>query len=99
MDNTFSCWYFKYELFLKERRVSGLTGRKGNTHRKLRAVVSLLKHAEASLFHYLMENKIPSTTNVVEGGINAPIKELIQRHRGLLLSQRQKLISYYLASR
>jgi transposase-like protein len=90
-------WLECFEGFLKEKSINPLTGRTWYTHRKLRAVHSLIKRALPNLFVFLEDSQIPSTTNKVEGGINAPLVELLHRHRGTNIFRQKVLVSTYLS--
>jgi hypothetical protein len=91
-------WDKRYEYFLKERTYA-VSGRWWYTHRKLRGVRSLLRHAAPELFRYLKDRSVPATSNHVEGGLNSRIKELIRCHRGASRTKQQHFISEYLNSR
>lgn len=67
------------------------------THKNLRGGYIHLKNAIPNLFTYTEHPNIPRTTNHVEGGINARLKELLRRHRGLSLKQKQTLAVTFLA--
>jgi Transposase, Mutator family len=92
-------WDRQYAGFLGEKSVNPETGRRWHTHRKLRAVRSLVMNALPDLFHYVTDRRIPNTTNGVEGGINAPLKELLHRHRGITNRQKRSLVSRFLYGR
>jgi hypothetical protein len=87
-------WEKKHHNFLKERSC----GENGwwYTHRKLRAVRTLLRNASPDLFRYIDDPTVPRTTNHVEGGLNSRIKELLRSHRGISKNQRLALVSWYL---
>ena len=92
-------WDDEHRDFLKERSVNPFTGRRWYTHRKVRAVRSLIRNALTDLFHYAKDSRIPRTTNLVEGGINAPLAELLHRHRGLSRTHKQFLVNAFLYGR
>ncbi len=95
-------WGTKYHRFLTERSYGEIQNKKRGwwyTHRKLRAVRTLIKNSVSYLFTFIGHPEIPRTSNHVEGGINSRIKELIRRHRGLSLAQKQSLVSWFLASK
>ena len=96
---SFEEWDTKYQLFLKERSTNPLTNRKWYTHRKLRGVRSLIMGAINNLFYFLYDPLIPNTTNSVEGGINAVLKEVLHRHRGLSTLKKRVLVSHFLIAR
>lgn len=68
------------------------------THKNLRGGYIHLRNALPNLFIYIDHPNVPRTTNHIEGGINARLKELLHRHRGLSLKQKQTLVAIFLAS-
>jgi len=96
---SFALWNAYYEEFLKEKSVNPATGRKWYTHRKLRAVRSLVLRALPNLFWFTIDDRIPNTTNAVEGGINAVLAELLHRHRGITEQQKKALVTRFLYAR
>ena len=95
----FEQWNETYYDFLKEKSKSLETGRMWYTHRKLRSVRSHVKNSIPYLFHYVYDKDIPKTTNHLEGGINAPLSELLRRHRGIQKRFKRLLVSLYLLER
>lgn len=69
------------------------------THKNLHGAYIHLKNALPNLFTYVEHPTIPRTTNHIEGGINARLKELLGRHRGLSLTQKQTLVAIFLVSK
>lgn len=76
------------------------------THRTARSAWrTLRRHARTrDVFTWLdpvlqaaCDRPIPPTTNDVEGGINAPLKDLRRRHRGLPARRQRILTDWYLA--
>lgn len=97
---SFNEWLKKYDNFLRERSYNLINQKRWwYTHRKLRAVRSLLKNSLDNLFIYLEDNQVPKTSNDVEGGINSRIKDLLRIHRGLKPQHQQVLTAWYLAKR
>ena len=94
----FRYWYRKHDRFLKERTYAS-TGHWWYTHRKLRGTRSLLRNAIPDLFRFVTDPSIPRTSNHVEGGLNARIKELFRCHRGFRPNKKVALASWYLALR
>lgn len=95
-------WCHKYHRFLTERSCMDVTNRKRGwwyTHRKLRAVRSLIQNSLPDLFTFIRYPKVPKTSNHVEGGINSRLKELLHRHRGLSLAKKQVLTAWFLAKK
>lgn len=92
-------WDVRYGEFLKERSINPATGRTWYTHRKLRAVRSLVANALLNLFWFTVDSRIPNTTNAVEGGINAVLAELLHRHRGITEQQKKALVRRFLYAR
>ncbi|WP_018025175.1 IS1249 family transposase [Corynebacterium ulceribovis] len=75
------------------------------THYRVRAAYqSLLSlHRRDLLFTYLQPppgttepDKLAATTNCLEGGINAPLKELARRHRGLSIPHQRTVMDWWL---
>lgn len=97
--DSFVAWNARYESFLKEKSLNPVTSRKWYTHRKLRAVRSLILHALPNLFLFIVNPNVPNTTNAVEGGINAPLAELLHRHRGITEQQKKALVTRFLYAR
>lgn len=96
--HAFFSWSRKHECFLKERTY-GPSGRWWYTHRKLRGTKSLIQNALPDLFRYVSDPSVPRTSNHVEGGLNARLKELFRSHRGLSIARKLALASWYLALR
>lgn len=97
---SFAEWLEKYDSFLKERSYHLFNSKYWwYTHRKLRAVRSLLKNSLNNLFIYLDDQQVPKTSNDVEGGINSRIKDLLRIHRGLKPQHQQVLAAWYLAKK
>ena len=94
----FHYWCRRHNKFLKERSYSP-SGRWWYTHRILRGVRSLLRNAVPDLFRFVTDPSIPKTSNHVEGGLNARLKELFRCHRGFSLQKKLALAAWYLALR
>lgn len=94
----FRYWCRRHNRFLKER-TQGPNGRWWYTHRKLRGTRSLLRNAIPDLFRFVTDPTLPRTSNHVEGGCNSRLKELFRSHRGLSLTKKLALASWYLALR
>jgi hypothetical protein len=95
-------WCKRHDAFLKERTVNPYPDGQRKwwyTHRKLRGVRSLIVNSLPYLFTFIGHPEIPRTTNHVEGGINARIKELRHRHRGLKLNQLELLVGHFLKTK
>lgn len=95
---SFNSWSDKSREFLRERS-EGPDGTRWYTHRKLRGVRSLIANAIPDLFHFTNDVSIPRTSNHVEGGINARLKELLRCHRGIQTNKKLVLVAWYLAIR
>ena len=91
--------------FLKERTIAHspqLGQRKwwythGNVRSAYRQILKLIK--DEQLFRYLEMKDMPRTTNHLEGGINAPIRQLLRLHKGLDFNRQEVLVNNYLYSR
>lgn len=95
-SHAFGEWDTRHRPFLREKSINPATGHAWYTHRKLRAVRSLIKNALPDLFRFTSQAHMPNTTNHVEGGINAEIVRLLDRHRGTTLARRKMLVSAFL---
>jgi hypothetical protein len=95
----------KYSSFLKERTIaySPQPGQRkwwythGNVRSAYRQILKLIK--DEQLFRYLERKDMPRTTNHLEGGINAPIRQLLRLHKGLDFNRQKVLVNNYLYSR
>lgn len=97
---SFNEWLGKHDDFLKERSHHQIISKRWwYTHRRLRAIRSLLKNSLNNLFIYLDNHQVPKTSNDVEGGINSRIKDLLRIHGGLKPHHQQVLTAWYLAVR
>lgn len=92
-------WEKKYDRLLAERSHGLRPGGKRTwwyTHKSLRAARSVIHNSLPHIFTYIGHPEVPRTTNHVEGGINARLKELIHRHRGLSLARKMVLTAWFL---
>lgn len=96
---SFRRWVRRYEDFLKERTLHSNNKHWWYTHRKVRAVRSLLANSISDLFTFVRYPWVPRTSNHVEGGINSRLQELIRSHRGFSLEKKAALAAYFLAAR
>lgn len=92
-------WCRRHEQFLTERSYRPDGKRWWYTHRKLRAVRSLLTNSLSELFTYVRYPYVPRTSNHVEGGINSRLKDLYRIHRGLSAWKKIVLTAWYLFER
>lgn len=98
----FFAWGNRRDSFLKERtKIIQPCGKRRwwYTHRNIRALKRTLEETLPNLFAFIDWPGIPSTTNLVEGGINSHLKELLGRHRGMNLEHKKTLVAYFLTSR
>lgn len=98
----FHRWQKRYDSVINEKLVLMYpSGRKSwrYAHSRLHAARSLLRNALPDMFTYVGHWEIPRTTNYCEGGLNAPIKELLHRHRGTLPSTKKAIVIRYLLKR
>jgi len=98
----FKRWIKRYAPFLNERSQGIMSsGRKHSwyTHGRLRGAKSILLRALPHLFTFVGHYEIPRTSNHIEGGINARLKELLRNHRGMPLWKKQILCAYFLRTK
>ena len=69
-------------------------------HKKFKSAYNHILFAlkNNQLFHYL-DTSVPNTSNEVEGGINARLKELIRSHRGTTIDRKRIIVEWYLLSK
>lgn len=91
----FSDWCSTWDEFLKERTI--IDGRKIYKHERLRKARRSLEKLcqEGTLFTYLDERllingSLKPTTNTIEGGVNAQIRNMLREHRGMNVDRRIK---------
>src|SRR5699024_5650162 len=58
---------------------------------------------KGTLFQYLqpdllnqVQTPVSSTTNRIEGGINAPLRRMLSQHRGMRLPRRKRAVEWWL---
>jgi len=95
-------WIQHYNRFLSQRTYDE-NGNSRPTHERLikaaRSISKLIK--EGTMFTYLNDNlkaeldKIPSTNNRIEGGINAQLRNMLRAHRGLSIERRIKAVFWW----
>ena len=72
------------------------------THERLRKAYNVMAnaHKAGTLFTYLdpafSDFKASSTTNQIEGGINAQLRELLRRHRGMSSEHQRRAVQWWL---
>ena len=98
----FIAWTKKYSRFLSQMTYDE-DGNGRPTHERLlkaqKSIMRLLR--EGTMFTYLDENllkeleKIPSTNNRIEGGVNAGLREMLRNHRGLSIERRIKAVFWW----
>ena len=91
------CWRSKYEDFFAEMTVNTETGKATYTHYKLRAAYTSLCSNLDYLFTYKKHKEFytPNTTNHLDGGKFADMKNRIRVHRGLSKGMKKKVVDYY----
>jgi len=87
--NTFQKWERKYG------KSVNLLSSKDKVFSDLKATRNLLINALPSMFHYLKDKNIPSTTNKIEGYFSR-LKIIYRQHRGLLKGRRKDFFKWYI---
>lgn len=89
-------WWQTFGHLTKERTLFR-NGQFGFTHDRLRKAWSLISTVtrRETLFTYITYGN-PRTTSPLEGGINAPIRDLLRRHRGMTEEHRKRAIEWFL---
>ena len=72
-----------------------------STHARLRSAAFNLGKLilNKTLFNFLDNREVKSMNNVLEGGINSPIRHLLNCHRGTNFTGQQKIVEIYLLKR
>lgn len=93
-------WCERWDGFLAE--VTEVDGRRELTHcRLVKARASLNRLISTNhLFTYLdewltLDGPMPKTNNRIEGGVNAPLRQMLREHRGMSLVRRIKAIYWW----
>lgn len=92
---TLDRWHKEFKPFLSEK-TRGPNGRWWYTHKYLRWATGLLIGAIPEAFTFTVASKVPKTSNHVEGGLNAQLKERLERHRGLPSERQRALVALFL---
>lgn len=95
-------WMQKYSSFLSQMTYDE-NGNSRPTHERLlkaqRSILKLIR--EGSMFTYIDEDliteidRIPSTNNRIEGGINSRLRAMLRDHRGLSIERRIKAVFWW----
>lgn len=87
-------WHECWQEFIKEKTSYPETGHWSYTHRRIRSAYRSLKINSEKLFTYQKYPglDIPNTTNSLDGGTFAHLKDLLRLHRGLKRERKIKLI-------
>ena len=93
-------WCSKWDAFLKE--YTFIEGKKEYTHQRLRkargGIGKVLR--QGCMFTYLdddltREGPLPSMNNMIEGGVNAQLRHVLQEHRGMSTIHRIKAVFWW----
>lgn len=92
----------RWEAFLAERTLDEETGRMGWTHGRLvtarNGLNALIRCGRPFAFldpGLTAEGPPPSTNNKLEGGVNAQLRDMLRKHRGLSLMRRAKAVFWW----
>jgi hypothetical protein len=88
-------WYDQHKDYLQEKTYNENTGRYWYKHKLLRRSYFTIRRALPNMFHYLTNNKIPATTNGIEGYFGH-LKNHLDLHRGLAIKHRINFIKWYI---
>lgn len=93
--NQLQFWFDKHNAYLKEKTFNEQTGRYWYKHKLLRRSYFTIGRALPNMFHYLINPKIPATTNGIEGYFGH-LKNHLDLHRGLTAKHRINFIKWYI---
>ena len=92
----------KFNWYLKQRSY-GPNGGWWYTHKRDRSCIYQLKklYESGDLFRWVFENRfvVNNTTNSVEGGVNAPLKDKLRNHKGARTETKIMIAFVYLYTR
>ena len=95
-------WCARWERFLAQRTPNAQTGHWEWTHHRLVTARNSLNALvrRGHLFTFLepeltADGPLPSTNNKIEGGVNAQLRDMLRRHRGLSLMRRAKAVFWW----
>jgi hypothetical protein len=98
-------WYRKYGSYINQRTIHPKPT-KGQrkwhyTHDRARSAYRQLYKLRDDLLRssYHPHLSLPRNTNLLEGGVNSPLRTLIKHHRGMSYEHQIKLVEKYLYSR
>lgn len=91
----FNGWFDQYELYIKEKSISNITGRWWYRHKDLRRAAIMIKKAIPNMFHFLDDSSVQRSTNSIESFFGH-LKDTISIHRGLSRANRKAFILWYL---
>ncbi len=100
-QSKFKIWKDKYYEFISQKSVNPETGEIWFTHARLRSATFNLGKLilNKTLFSFLSNSEVKSMNNVLEGGINSPLRHLLNCHRGADFTSQQKIVEIYLLKR
>lgn len=87
-------WHEQHKDYLNEKTYNTETERYWYAHKMLRRSYFTIKRALPNMFHYLLNPKIPKTTNGIEGYFSH-LKNHLDIHRGLTVKNRINFIKWY----
>lgn len=88
-------WYKRHKEYLSEKTYNEETQRYWYKHKLLRRSYFSIKRALPDMFHYLKNDRIPKTTNGIEGYFSH-LKNHLDLHRGLTPKNRINFIKWYI---
>lgn len=90
-------WLYKWDTFLKERRIDTETGKSRYVHKRLRSAYLSIKRNLPYLFVYLEDIglNMPNTNNKLEGTFTG-LKNKLRNHNGLSKENRKRFINEFL---
>ena len=95
-------WMNKYNRFLSQMTYDEYGNRRPTHERLIKAQRSLVKlMREGNMFTYLDDelraeiSDIPTTNNLIEGGVNSQLRAMLRDHRGLSVERRIKAVYWW----
>lgn len=91
----FIAWHIKHKDYINEKTYDYSRQKYWYTHKLLRRAYRSIKQALPNMFHYIKNNKIPNTTNGIEGYFGH-LKNHLDLHRGMTIKNRINFIKWYI---
>lgn len=91
----FEKWYQRHQGFIEQKTIHKPTNRWWYKHRQIRRCAVMIKVALPDMFHFIINEKIPKSTNGIDSYFGH-LKLNLNVHRGLSYEHRKNFVLWYL---